>query len=228
MSTLPRPAAVLFDMDGTLVDTEGAWTDGQYAIAAAHDVPWGPADEDWVRGRPLPDYARELVVRGATAPVGHILEDLVDHVVALVRQGVTWRPGARRLLTELATAGVPCGLVTMAFRPIAAHVVAGAPPDTLVLAVAGDDVVHGKPHPEPYLRGAATFGHPPARCVAVEDTDIGATSAEAAGIPTLAVPGLGIVPAKPGRSRLGSLEHVTVDTLARIAAGEVIDELPQG
>ena len=221
----PLPGAVLFDMDGTLVDTEAAWVDGQYAIAAGHGVTWAPSDEAWVRGRPLPDYAAELIARGAAAPPHRILGDLVDHVVALVRHGVTWRPGARRLLGDLAAAGVPCGLVTMAYRQIAEHVVAGAPAGTLVLAIAGDDVEHGKPHPEPYLRGAAALGQRPDRCVAVEDTHLGATSAEAAGIPTLAVPHLGVVPAKPGRSRLASLDLVTVETLARIGSGEVLDDL---
>jgi beta-phosphoglucomutase-like phosphatase (HAD superfamily) len=228
MAAPPLPAAVLFDMDGTLVDTEAAWVDGQYAVAAGHGVRWAPADEEWVRGRPLPDYAAEIIARGADAPAERILVDLVDHVAALLRQGVTWRPGARRLLSELAACDVPCGLVTMAFRPIAELVVSAAPAGTLVLAVAGDDVQRGKPHPEPYLRGAAAFGRRPERCVAVEDTDIGATSAEAAGIPTLAVPNLGTVPAKPGRSRIASLDHVTVATLARIGAGEVVDDLAIG
>ena len=96
-------------------------------------------------------------------------------------------------------------------------------PDTFDVVVTGDRVARGKPHPDPYLQAAQALGAEPGRCVAVEDSRTGVTSAEAAGVPTLAVPHVVHVPAAPGRSRANSLAEVTVADLGRIASGEVFD-----
>jgi HAD superfamily hydrolase (TIGR01509 family) len=116
-----------------------------------------------------------------------IVEELLDGVVALVEESVPWRPGAVDLLTSLTEAGVRCGLVTMSYQRFVAPILAHLPPETFRVVVTGEQVEHGKPHPEPYLTAAAALGVPAHECVAIEDSNTGAKSAEAAGCTVLVV-----------------------------------------
>ena len=88
----------------------------------------------------------------------------------------------RELLAELASYGVPCALVTMSYRRFVAPVLAALPAETFRVVVTGDAVSHGKPHPEPYLKAAQELRVDPADCLAIEDSNTGARSAEAAGL----------------------------------------------
>ena len=109
MSAPPLPAAVLFDMDGTLVDTEAVWVDGQYAVAAGHGVAWAPADEEWVRGRPLPDYAAELIARGATAQAKRQHTHNADAGALRKGQHIAFADGIERaILVQQTMAGFEC------------------------------------------------------------------------------------------------------------------------
>ena len=90
---------------------------------------------------------------------------------------------------------------------------AGLPEGHLTAVVTGDEVVRGKPHPEPYLVAAALVGADPRRCVAIEDSRTGLASAEAAGCVSLAVPHVQAIPPAPGRTVAESLEGIDVDTL---------------
>ena len=216
---------VLWDMDGTLVNTEPRWIEGQMLLASEFDVRWTEEDALSTVGKPMPVSAAKLREHGVPLTVEQIIARQLAHVVASLSAGIPWLPGAWELLTALRDAGIPCALVTMAYRPVAERVAAGAPDGAFVAVVAGDDVANGKPHPEPYLTGAARIGADPAACVAVEDTLNGTLSAEGAGCPTLAVRGVTPVPAAPGRSRVGSLTDVSLGVLERIVRGEPIDTL---
>jgi beta-phosphoglucomutase-like phosphatase (HAD superfamily) len=101
---------------------------------------------------------------------------------------------------------------------------AGAPEGTFATIVAGDEVTHGKPHPEPYLTAAERLGVAPADCVAVEDSPVGIASALASGARTLGVEAVVPVEERPGLSRLRTLDGAGLDLLARLAAGELVDE----
>ena len=209
-----RLAAVLLDMDGTLVDTEPAWIACEQEMVAAHGGSWTEDDARSVVGKPLLVSAGYLrAVGGVDLPPEEIVDRLLDGVVARVRARIPWTPGARDLLLELGRAGVPVALVTMSYRRLAEAVVRGLPEGTFGAVVTGDEVREGKPHPEPYLRAAALLGVDPRRCVAVEDSPTGVASAEAAGCITVAVEGLVEVPPAPGRIRVGSLRELTVDRL---------------
>ena len=143
-----------------------------------------------------------------------IVEELLDRVMARVNVTVPWRPGARELLADLRERGVRCALVTMSYRRFVAPILQSLPPDTFEVVVTGDSVSQGKPHPEPYLKAAASLGVDPTRTVAIEDSNTGARSAEAAGCTVLVVENH--VPVLPGDRR------VFVDTLAGMTA----DDLP--
>jgi len=200
-------AAVLWDMDGTLVDTEPYWTVAELALAERYGGTWSAGRSLEVVGFDLLDagrYMREHM--GIDVEPEQIVEELLDSVVAQVRRAVPWRPGARELLAALRSDGVPCALVTMSYTRFVEPILAGRPADTFAAVVTGDTVDRGKPHPEPYLTAARLLDVLAGECLAIEDSDPGATSASAAGCTVLCVPLH--VPIAPGPGRL------FVDTLA--------------
>lgn len=208
--------AVLWDMDGTLVDTEPHWMAAQRQLARESGIDWSDADNLTVVGKSMEIVARTLQGRGVDQPVPTIIELLVDHVVEAISAHIPWLPGAERLLADLARAGVPCALVTMAHSPIPHLVAAAAPLNAFTAVVAGDDVSEGKPHPEPYLQAAARLNVDAARCVAIEDSPSGTLSAESAGMPVVVVPGVVSVPAAPNRHFAASLTDLSVAGLRRL------------
>ena len=183
------PAAVLWDMDGTLVDTEPYWIDTEFALADKYGGTWSTEHALNLVGLDLLDsgrYIREHM--GIDLEPSEIVEQLLDGVVARVEDEVPWRPGALELLADLAAAGVPRALVTMSYRRFVAPVLAALPPDIFDAVVTGDAVTRGKPHPDPYLKAAAELRVDAADCLAIEDSNTGAKSAEAAGCLVLVVP----------------------------------------
>ncbi len=219
------PDAVLFDLDGTLVDTEPYWIEAERELAAAHGAPWTHDDAMSIVGMALLDAAAVLRRAGIAMGEPEIVEHMVGEVCDRLDRHIPWQPGAADLLASLAQAGVPCGLVTMSYRSIADRVVAHAPPGAFGAVVTGDTVSRGKPHPEPYLTAAAKLGVDIARAVAVEDSPTGLASATAAGARPLAVPHIVPIPPAPGLSRVDSLAGVTLADLATIAAGTLLDRL---
>jgi HAD superfamily hydrolase (TIGR01509 family) len=213
MNTTGYPAAVLWDMDGRLVDTESYWMQARAELAAEYKVPWGEDDALFFVGKPLPLSAAEMRSRGVTLPAPELINRLVHRVLDAIRNRIPWQPGAQELLARLAHAGIPCALVTQAYRPVAEFVAQSAHPGAFLKVVAGDDVTQGKPYPEPYVTAAAALGVRPADCVAIEDTDTGAASAEAAGMAVLVIPHLGPVPGSPSRTIRETLVGITVDDL---------------
>ena len=217
--SLPGSAidAVLFDLDGTLVDTEPAWVACERALVEKHGGTWTDADSRALVGNALMVSAGYIAaVGGVPLPPAEIVERLLDGVEASVREAIPWKPGARELLAELVLAGVPTALVTMSYRRLVEAVLAGLPAGSFGAVVAGDEVREGKPHPEPYLRAAAQLGVDPRRCVALEDSPTGVASAEAAGCVTVVVAGVVVVPPGPGRIGLPSLVGLTLGDLERI------------
>jgi len=183
------PAAVLWDMDGTLVDTEPYWIEAEFELASRHGGSWSREHALNLVGQDLLDsgrYIREHM--GIDVEPAEIVEQLLDSVVARVEQAVPWRPGARELLADLASYGVPCALVTMSYRRFVAPVLEALPAGTFRVVVTGDGVSHGKPHPEPYLKASQNLRVDPADCLAIEDSNTGARSAETAGCVVLVVP----------------------------------------
>jgi HAD superfamily hydrolase (TIGR01509 family) len=187
--TSPFPAAVLWDMDGTLVDTEPYWLMAEHALAERHGGAWSDAHGLNLVGNDLLDsghYIREHM--GIDLSAEQIVEELLDDVVRHVEESVPWRPGAVELLDALLADGIPCGLVTMSYQRFVDPILADLGPDRFEAVVTGDVVSRGKPHPEPYLTAARLLGVDPRDCLAIEDSEPGTTSAVAAGCTTLVVP----------------------------------------
>jgi HAD superfamily hydrolase (TIGR01509 family) len=201
-------------MDGTIVDTEPYWIEAEYALAERHGGTWDDQHALNLVGSDLLDsgrYIREHM--GIDLEPAQIVEELLDGVVARVEQDVPWCPGAVDLLAALGKRGVPCALVTMSYRRFVAPVLDALPPDTFRVVVTGDSVSRGKPHPEPYLTAARLLGVDPADCLAIEDSNTGARSAESAGCTVLVVQNH--VPVLPGARR------VFRDTLVGITAHDL-------
>lgn len=182
------PAAVLFDLDGTLIDSEPLWFEAETLLLAEHGKPWSARQAQHLVGWSLWDSAtflREQI--GVDLPNPAIIERMQAHVIAGIGRTRPWRPGALELLAEVRAAGVPAGLVTMSYQSMTDVVRAALPVGSFQTVVTGDEVTLGKPHPDPYLLGAERLGVAAADCVAIEDSLTGATSALAAGCAVLLV-----------------------------------------
>ncbi len=159
---MTTPVAVLWDMDGTLVDTEPYWIETEFELAAEHGATWSREQALALVGHDLLSSAHDIREQmGLDLTPEAIVERLLDGVVARVQDEVPWCPGARELLSDLYAAGVPCALVTMSWTRFVAPILAVLPPDTFAAVVTGDEVEHGKPHPEPYLTAARMLGVAP-------------------------------------------------------------------
>ena len=218
MSDPPPPDAVLWDLDGTLVDTEPSWLAAEFALAGRHGATWSEADGLSLVGNDLVESGRYIKQRmGLALTPEEIVDELLDDMVVSVTRGVTFRPGARSLLDDLRALLVPCALVTMSYRRMVDPILEHLPQDAFAAVVTGDEVRHGKPHPEPYLTAAKVLGVAPARCIAIEDSVTGAASAQAAGARVVVVPNRVDVPVGPGRVVVPTLRGVSVPDLVRIA-----------
>src|SRR6056297_860989 len=214
--------AVLWDMDGTLVDTEPYWIACEFDLVEEFGGTWSDGDAHSIVGFDLLDAAVEIRTRGGVPLEPHqIVERLLDGVIAKVADELPWRPGAAELLAGCRVAEIPCALVTMSWRRLADSVLAAAPAGSFAASVTGDEVRSGKPDPEPYLAAAAALGVEPRECVAIEDSPTGVASAMAAGCATLGVPHVVSVPPADGLVVADSLAAFDVAALRRLHAGHV-------
>ncbi|MET7436759.1 MULTISPECIES: HAD family phosphatase [unclassified Streptomyces] len=201
--------AVLLDMDGTLVDTEGFWWDVEVEVfkSLGHTL-----DDSWrhvVVGGPMTRSAGFLIeATGADITLPELSVLLNDGFESRIGQTLPLMPGAARLLAELAAHGIPTALVSASHRRIIDRVLTALGPQYFSLTIAGDEVERTKPFPDPYLLAAAGLDADPARCAVVEDTATGVASAEAAGCHVVVVPSVSPIAPAPRRTVVSSLEDV--------------------
>ncbi len=215
-----KPAAVLFDLDGTLIDSEPLWFEAERLLVTEYGYAWGPTQAQHLVGWSLWDSAtflREVV--GVDLPEQAIIDRMQAHVVAGVQQTQRWQPGALELLAEVRAAAIPAGLVTMSHRQLADVIIEALPHGSFQIVVTGEQVRRGKPHPDPYLLAAERLGVEAADCVAIEDSVTGATSARAAGCAVLVVPA-----ALPVNSLTGVFFRESLRGMSLAGLGGLLDE----
>ncbi|MCZ4513898.1 HAD family phosphatase [Streptomyces sp. ActVer] len=206
--------AVLLDMDGTLVDTEGFWWDAEVEVFArlGHTL-----DDSWrhvVVGGPMTRSAGFLIeATGADVTLAELMVLLNDGFEDRIGRALPLMPGAARLLAELSAHRIPTALVSASHRRIIDRVVTSLGPQNFALTIAGDEVERTKPFPDPYLLAAAGLGADPARCAVVEDTATGVAAAEAAGCHVVAVPSVAPIAPAFRRTVVPSLEQVDLSFL---------------
>ena len=209
---------MLWDMDGTLIDSEPAWIRAQAAIVEEFGGTWTEADGLALVGTDMQATADALRDAGVPLSDTEIIDQLVDVVTRELGRSVDWRPGAVELVTALRDAGVPQAIVTTSPRSMAAVVAAGLPDGAITLTVTGDDVSSSKPHPEPYLLAAQLLGVDVERCIAIEDSPTGLASAIAAGIVAVGVPNDAVLVDDGSWHRFESLVGIGVQELTRMHA----------
>ncbi|WP_409482932.1 HAD family hydrolase [Arsenicicoccus dermatophilus] len=211
------PAAVLFDMDGTLVDSEPYWIIEETALVESYGGTWNDDLAHRLVGQAL-TWSADFIRANSpvTMPRDEIVQHLMGGVIRRFREHVPWRPGAQDLLTQTRELGVPRALVTMSYEAFAAELVAALPEGTFDVVVTGDMVVEGKPHPEAYLTAAEHLGVDPARCLAIEDSNTGIASALAAGVPTIGIPHIVPIPEQEGLRLVPTMQGQSVAALWRL------------
>ena len=194
------PAAVLWDMDGTLIDSEHYWLSSEQELAESWGAQWTAEDGEKLIGMSL--YESTEIVKeklGIDISPDEITEILTNSVTLKLEKEIIWRPGVLELMADLQAKGIKTALVTMSMRRMALSVAERLPTGHFDVVVAGDDVTRGKPHPEPYLRAAELLGVDIRDCVAIEDSLTGLTSAEASGAIAIGIPNIVLLPEQEGR-----------------------------
>lgn len=207
--------AVVFDMDGLLVDTEPFWYEAEATVMARLGNTWSRAQQALLLGGSMDNTVSYLLSRAnRPAPPDAVEGWLVEEMLHRIGDGVPMRPGSLDLLDAVAAAGLPVALVSSSYRVIIDAVLQVLGPRRFAVSVAGDEVAQPKPDPEAYRRAADLLGIDPRSGVALEDSDSGASAAVGAGFVTVCVPSVMPVPGGPGRVLRESLVGVTVDWLA--------------
>ena len=210
-------AAVLWDFDGTLVDTEPLWVEAEFDLIERLGGTWSVDHADQLVGNSLLDsgsYILNAIGRHDLSPAWVVDELILRVMAALGSRPFPWQPGARELLDSLQAARVPCALVSASYRVLLDAALSQLPMGTFAVSVAGDEVRNGKPHPEPYEIAAAALGVDTHECVVLEDSITGARSGNAAGALVIAVPSRVAIPAAPRRRHVSSLTELDASAVA--------------
>lgn len=195
------PAAVLFDMDGLLINTEPLWFSVETELLAELGATWTSGDHARLVGTSMPVASAFLSERaGGRASPQEIADELVERMSRALRKTPPLRPGVRPLFEELDDVAMPRALVSSSARMLIDAALEGLSALSFDVVVAGDTVANNKPHPEPYLTAARLLDVDPADCVALEDSPTGAASASAAGCMVVAVPS--VAPIEPAERRV--------------------------
>jgi len=214
--------AVLFDMDGTLTDSEKLWTIALDRAAADLGGRLSTKSRRAMVGHNLIDSITMLLADiGSDSAPAAAAELLTGHMKNLFTLPMPWRPGADNLLQAVRKAGIATALVTATDRSLVALALDTLGHNTFDAVVCGDEVRRNKPDPEPYQRAMELLDVPVRECVAVEDSPNGSLSALRAGLPVLVVPSEVEVPPAAGLTFADSLTDVSVDTLRALRGDSV-------
>ena len=206
--------AVIFDMDGTLVDTEPHWLSSETELMARFGYTWTPADQANCLGGPIPKVGRIMSELSGNQQSGeYFASELVSLVLQKFATGIHFMPGAFELLKECKTAGVALALVTASPRELVDSTLALFDEEFFSVSVSKDDVKESKPHPEGYLKAARQLGIPIAECLVLEDSLTGVTAGQRSGAVVVAIPHLNQIPPHPRTVCVDSLSGISLQNL---------------
>jgi HAD superfamily hydrolase (TIGR01509 family) len=181
--------AVVFDLDGVLVDSEPVWEQVRRQVVAEHGGQWARDAQQRLMGMSTGEWAKYLNQDlGVGLPPERIAELVIGRMQARYRDKVPLMPGAVQAVRRLA-ARWPLGMASSSPPVLIGSVLDNAGlRGSFVAAMSTEQVPHGKPAPDIYLAVAGQLGYEPGRCAAVEDSTNGLRSAAAAGLQVIAVP----------------------------------------
>ncbi|MDA0566683.1 HAD family phosphatase [Streptomonospora sp. S1-112] len=215
--------AVLFDMDGTLIDSEGLWGRAESATVADLGGVWTHEDHRRNIGGASGQVARYILdLTGADAAPEEVAARMQAEFARALDDGADLRPGAKELVALVAASPLPSALVTSTRRALVERAIDAIGLDSFDVSVAGDEVEANKPDPAPYLKAARLLGVDPRACVAFEDSAVGVASAMAAGCVTVAVPDQVELPSAPGLVVRDSLVGIELDWLDSLVSAKTI------
>ena len=221
---LDPPAAILWDFDGTLIDTEPTWVRVEQELLSGYGVDWTVEQGAALSGTSW-QYATQKLI-DATGDGSLDLWDFYVQRYTRVAQhlreagDLPWRPGAEALLEDLYRRRVPCGVVSQSPRELLDAGLERIKPGRLQVVVTGDDLAAGKPDPMGFLMAAARLGVRASDCLVIEDSPAGCEAGRRAGAVVLGVPCM--TPLDPGPRTIIQDTLVGLDTqsLARLWAGQ--------
>jgi HAD superfamily hydrolase (TIGR01509 family) len=209
--------AVLWDMDGTILDSEKLWDVAVHELAEHLGATMTPPLRRSLIGSSAANTLRTLFEAWSLEPTLEALREVQEwldrRVVQLYAAPIPWRPGAKDALGMVRAAGLATALITNTKRLLTEYGLDAIGREYFDASVCGDEVPHGKPAPDVYVRGARLLGVDPAECVVIEDSPTGAAAAQAAGCALIVVPCEVPVPSSPGRVFRDSLEGLSVADL---------------
>jgi HAD superfamily hydrolase (TIGR01509 family) len=209
--------AVIFDLDGVLIDSESEWDAARRDVVARNGGSWTASATRAMQGMSSPEWSLYLRDElGVSLDPTEISRQVVERVLAAYEREVPLLPGAVEAVSRLAERW-PLGLASSANRPVIDAVLASAGlTECFSATVSGDEVARGKPSPDVYLVAADKLGVDPVRAAAVEDSTNGLRAGAAAGMLVIAVPNREFPPAE---------DALALASLVVESAGELTPEL---
>jgi HAD superfamily hydrolase (TIGR01509 family) len=209
--------AVLFDLDGLLIDSEPVWYAVEEAAVAKLGGTWSLEHQANCVGGTMPESCAYIVeLTGADVDPAILAIELLDEMAARFAEHLPLHDGAIELLDALRKRDIPIALVTSSYHALVDPALAVLDADRFAVVITGEDVTRGKPDPQPYAMACERLGVEPARAVVLEDAPFGVASAEAAGCWVVAVPSVAPIEPAPRRAVVESLADVDVEWLLRL------------
>jgi HAD superfamily hydrolase (TIGR01509 family) len=205
--------AVVFDLDGVLLDTEELWDEARREIAEERGGHWRPDAQRAMMGMSSPEWSRYMHdVIGLPDPPERISEEVVERLAELYRRQLPLIDGGVEAVRRIGTHW-PLGIASSSNRPlIDLFLVLTGTQELFRATVSSEEVASGKPAPDVYLEAAARLGVAPDRCAAIEDSENGIRAASSAGMRVLAIPNR-VFPPGPEALALADLVLEALDEL---------------
>ena len=211
---MTRIAAVLFDMDGVLVDSEPIWYDVETALVERMGGTWGREHQLKCIGGTVDWFCRYVIeLTGSERTPEDVEAEVTSLMAARITEALTVHAGALELVDAVRVRGARTALVTSSYRALVDPALVWLGAERFDAVVTGDEVSRGKPDPEPYLTACRQLGVAPHEAVVIEDAPTGIAAAEAAGCAVVAVPSVSLIEPGPGRRVVERIADIDPDWL---------------